>query len=208
MSQVRTPERRRTAVADRRPQLILVSGAPASGKSTLAGQLAADLGLPMLAKDLIKEALFDALGTPDLEGSRHLSVASYKVLYAVLDRLIDGGAGVVVDCNFHRGHSEGQLRPLIGKSTAVLLHCRTSYLEMTRRYERRVVLRERHPGHHDATFSQGLLATFESGEYDPLDLDLPTMIVDTTEGYSPDLDAIRAFVDAATWSATAPRSIG
>ena len=191
----------------RRPRLILVSGAPASGKSTLASQLATDLALPLLAKDLIKEALFDALGTPDRDGSRELSVASVKVLYAILDRLIDGGAGVVVDCNFHRGYAEEQLRPLIAKSKAVLLHCRTSYLELTRRYERRVVLRERHPGHHDSTFRHGLLAAFESGEYDSLDLDIPTMVVDTTDGYSPRLDAIKAFVNSATWAATPPGSI-
>jgi predicted kinase len=36
--------------------LVLVAGWPGSGKSTLAAALAAELGLPLLAKDEIKEA--------------------------------------------------------------------------------------------------------------------------------------------------------
>jgi predicted kinase len=42
---------------------VLVAGWPGSGKSTLAAALAPELGLPLLAKDEIKEALMDALGT-------------------------------------------------------------------------------------------------------------------------------------------------
>ena len=41
--------------------LVLVTGPPASGKTTLARPLAAALGRPLIGKDLINEALFDAL---------------------------------------------------------------------------------------------------------------------------------------------------
>ena len=40
---------------------MLVAGWPGSGKSTLAAALAAELGLPLLAKDDIKEALMQGL---------------------------------------------------------------------------------------------------------------------------------------------------
>jgi predicted ATPase len=43
--------------------LVLVTGPPGSGKTTLAVPLARRLELPLIAKDTIKEALFDALGT-------------------------------------------------------------------------------------------------------------------------------------------------
>jgi len=41
---------------------VLVAGWPGSGKSTLAAALAAEMRLPLLAKDEIKEALMDGLG--------------------------------------------------------------------------------------------------------------------------------------------------
>ena len=48
--------------------VTLVNGIPGSGKSTLATRLAAELGIPILRKDAIKEAFADALA-----GANHLS---------------------------------------------------------------------------------------------------------------------------------------
>ncbi len=42
---------------------VLVSGIPGSGKSTLAARLAAELGMPLLRKDAVKEAVADGLPT-------------------------------------------------------------------------------------------------------------------------------------------------
>lgn len=54
------------------PLFVVVSGPPASGKSTLAPVLARDLGLPLVAKDTIKDALMSELAVPDVEVSRQL----------------------------------------------------------------------------------------------------------------------------------------
>ena len=43
-----------------RPLLVLVSGSPGSGKTTLARRLAGDLAMPLVGKDTIKEALGNA----------------------------------------------------------------------------------------------------------------------------------------------------
>jgi predicted kinase len=53
------------ALHDRRTltvTLIVVSGAPGTGKSTIAAALGASLRFPVLSLDPIKEALADALG--------------------------------------------------------------------------------------------------------------------------------------------------
>jgi dephospho-CoA kinase len=46
-------------------QVVVVSGAPGAGKSTLAVPLARALGFPLVSKDVIKESLFDSLGQVD-----------------------------------------------------------------------------------------------------------------------------------------------
>ncbi|MFD6136100.1 AAA family ATPase [Isoptericola sp. NPDC060257] len=56
-------------------QVVLVNGLPGSGKTALAGPLAARLGAPWLSKDAVKEALADAVGP----GARSLAVASSVV---------------------------------------------------------------------------------------------------------------------------------
>jgi predicted kinase len=62
---------------------VVVSGPPASGKSTLAPALATALDLPLLAKDVVKDALADVLGAPDVARSRELGRAAVHVLLAV-----------------------------------------------------------------------------------------------------------------------------
>ncbi len=44
------------------PPQIIVCGPPASGKTLLAEQLSLTLSLPVISKDLIKDALMDHLG--------------------------------------------------------------------------------------------------------------------------------------------------
>ena len=77
---------------------VLVGGWPASGKTTLARGLAAELATSYLSKDEVKEALMDALGTPaTVEESRRLGVAA---VHAVL-RIARGCRGAVIDSTWY-----------------------------------------------------------------------------------------------------------
>lgn len=180
-----------------RPPLVIVGGAPASGKTTLARRLAGALSLPLLTKDDIKEALFDALGPADMEQSRRLGRASYSVLYVVAARLLESGAGALLESNFERDGSEAHLRPLASAANAALIQCRTTNVEIVRRYAERDAGGERHPGHMGAAVIPRLLANLDAGLYEGLDLDIPTLIVDTTRGYTPEFAAIVDFLRAA-----------
>src|SRR5438270_2801998 len=68
----------------KRPRLVIVSGSSASGKSSIARELAAELELAYLALDDVKEGLFDSLGVPKDEAeSERLDIA----VYLLIDRL-------------------------------------------------------------------------------------------------------------------------
>lgn len=76
------------------PIFLLVGGWPASGKSTLSAELAQRLVLPLLSKDEVKEALMDAVGTPQtVDESRRLGMAA---VHAVL-RIAQNCPGAVID---------------------------------------------------------------------------------------------------------------
>ena len=63
------------------PTLVVVSGAPGTGKTNLGRRLAGDLGVPYLGKDVLKESLSDTLGVKDRDRSRKLGIASIILLY-------------------------------------------------------------------------------------------------------------------------------
>src|SRR5580698_10062465 len=83
-----------------RRRVVLVSGVPGTGKSTVAGPLAAELGFGLLGKDRIKEVLGDALapgpGPVAVETSRRLGAAAMELLWALAADL----PAVVLDANF------------------------------------------------------------------------------------------------------------
>jgi predicted kinase len=85
------------------PLLIVVTGPPAAGKTTIARELAARLQLPLIAKDTIKEALFDGLGTGDLAWSQRLGDATYRAMLAVIQDSVAAGASLVLEGNLVRG---------------------------------------------------------------------------------------------------------
>ena len=120
---------------------VLVAGWPASGKSTLARTLAAELGLPRLAKDEIKEALMDGLGYPaTVAQSRRLGRAAT----AVMLRVAQGCPGAVLDSTWFE-YADPLVRQLPGRCAEVIC---TVPVELARaRYQARAG--QRHAGHLD-----------------------------------------------------------
>lgn len=105
---------------------VVVSGPPASGKSSLAPLIAAELGLPLLAKDVIKDALMSELPVPDLEASRRLGRAAVAVLLAAA---VDMPRGAVLESVFHRSAAAGGLAALPGRVVEVFCRCPRAVLE-------------------------------------------------------------------------------
>lgn len=90
---------------------VIVSGPPATGKSTLAPVLAAELHLPLIDKDTIKDALMAVLPVPDVDASRQIDRAAVRAMSAVAEQ---SRPGAVIESNFYRTAARSDLRALPG----------------------------------------------------------------------------------------------
>lgn len=173
-----------------RPPLIIVNGPPASGKSTLGKEIAAELGIPLLSKDAIKEEMYDSLGKIERKISRRLGETSMRLMYTVARKILDAGLGVVIEANFYHGISEKDLSKLIAVSDAVMVHCTAPEEILKQRYIDRAQSGERHPVHDDAHRADELGKDLDHGIYDPLNLGIPLIRVDSSDGFDPSVAEI------------------
>lgn len=167
---------------------VVVSGPPASGKSTLAPALAAELGLPLLAKDTIKHVLMDRIWVPDLQTSRRLGGAAIAVLLTVARDC----PAAVLESVWHRSRAAADL---VGLGAPVVeVFCRVPEAVAAARHGARAGTRG--PGHFDHLRRPDELWNDEVAQ--PVADGWPLIEVDTTAPVDvPALvAAIRAALDA------------
>jgi predicted kinase len=166
-----------------RPLLLVVTGLPCTGKTTLGKYLASQLKLPYIHKDGIKETLFDSLGWEDRTWSRKLGAATYDLLYYVVETLMSADVSLVVESNFQPEVAGPKLGGLIEKYKyyCVQVLCKAEGSILAERFRERAESGERHPGHVDATTYDEMEPQLRLGRIEPLQLAGPLLEIDTSD---------------------------
>lgn len=77
----------------KKPQLIVMSGLPGSGKSTIAEKIAGQLMIPLFSVDPIESAIIKS----GIEKSFETGLAAYLVAEALADEQLQLGNSVIID---------------------------------------------------------------------------------------------------------------
>ncbi|MFB7518100.1 AAA family ATPase [Streptomyces sp. NPDC056144] len=180
----------------RRPTLAVVSGPPATGKSTLARMLAQELGCPAVLRDEIKQGMvMNQTGHGDAGGFDALNGPAMEAFFATLAVLIRSGTSVIAEAAFQDRLWRPGLEPLADVADLRVVRCTAPAPTLARRVAERARLDRHRAAHGD----HALLADMEAGVYDPgrfvpISLTAPVLLVDTSDGYAPGIEEIGRFL--------------
>ena len=133
-------------------RIVMVSGPPGAGKTTLARPLARALGFALLSKDDIKEPLFDALGGTrgDIEASQRIGAASWEILWALAPHC----PRLVLEANFHCDSAYERERIAALGGRLIEVYCRCPPGEVVRRFAERATRPKHHAAHYAGAISE------------------------------------------------------
>jgi predicted kinase len=186
-----------------RPDVLVVTGPPASGKSTLGLRLARDIGLPYLSKDLFKESLFDTLGWQDRAWSQRLGLASTRLLFRAAAALLEAGQSVALESNFYPRWDTPEFQALGHRYGCqfIQLVCSADPATLAARFEHRARSGERHPGHRDHLHLEEWRTRLDGERWEAMALGGHVVAVDTSRPDSFDYAVLLARVAALLTSA-------
>ena len=81
-------------------KIIIIQGHLASGKSTFARHLSAEINVPYLIKDTFKSAICASVQFDNREESSRFSAVTFNAMTYVTERIIETGGPLIIEGNF------------------------------------------------------------------------------------------------------------
>jgi len=179
---------------DKKPKLIIVSGRPGSGKTTLSKKLGLLLKLPVLCRDEFKEGYVNTFevkhGSLPENANKLVSDAFFQTLKLLLSKKIS----VIAEAAFQH-KVWATLIEKVGDSCDVsIIVCDVGDIMAAKRHLQRGLKdprREYFHGDARVTHYKKTGEFLKPAEYVPPTFSYPTIVVSTKKGYAPSLNTIK-----------------
>ncbi|MFC4912488.1 AAA family ATPase [Actinomadura gamaensis] len=166
--------------------LVVVSGPAGSGKTTLAHELARILGCPAIIRDEIKQGIVAGRADYRPEPGDAETLRALDAFFTVLRVLLQAGSMVVAEAAFQDRVWNPRLTPMREFAQVRIVRCDAPEPVRMERIAARLEADGHRRAHADHTLTVGRPFT-------PVEMDVPTLDVDTSDGYEPALGEIVSF---------------
>lgn len=126
-------------------KLIILTGAPASGKSSIAEAVGAKLGIDVISKDGYKIELFEKYGFTNHAEKKKLSIEGEKIMYGTIKDYVNKNIDLIVDNNFKHFNT---VREILNQADVDVelkcVYCIANYDVLAKRYNERISSGNRH----------------------------------------------------------------
>jgi|ERR1051326_1781983 predicted kinase len=177
-----------------KPKLVIVTGRPGSGKTTLAKELGKLLYLPVVSRDEIKEGYVNTFNVRHDELPENTNKIASEVFFRNVELLLTNNVSVIAEAAFQHKVWEPEITKFEKYSGVVLIVCEVDpQVAANRHLERGMNDPNRgffHGDHRVAHFKEtGVVLA--PAVYEPPKLEVCTIKVSTLNGYDPGLEEIR-----------------
>lgn len=177
------------------PTLVVVSGPPGSGKTTLAHKIAHAVRCPAICRDEIKEGMAHAApGFAPAPGDE-LTMRTLPVFFGVLELLLRAGVTTVAEAAFQDRVWRPRLDPLRDVAQLRVVHCTVDAEVAFSRIMRRGAQDPPRHAHPDPGPGDAAEYLRRHRAFERVSVDAPWIEVDTTDGYQPGLGQIATFIN-------------
>nr|BFE68388.1 hypothetical protein GCM10020092_016890 [Actinoplanes digitatis] len=183
-------------MVSRKPILVVVSGPPGAGKTTLAHRLARKIGCPAICRDEIKEGMVHATGDFVAAPGDQLTLRTLPTFFQVLELLLNAGVTTVAEAAFQDRLWRPHLQHLGEIADIRVVHCQVTAEIARTRIQLRQGENSTRRAHADTHLSTRQTHAAEHNSFHRVQLNVPEIDVDTSDEYRPDLDEIATFVQA------------
>jgi predicted kinase len=177
-----------------RPFVVLVSGAPGSGKTSLGWELSRALHVPFLSRDDIKTGLHVTHYSDNPAETLRFSIRAFETFFGTAQSLLDAGVSMVIEAAFHAGVSEPSIAELASHADIAHIALTTDPATALHRYLGRALAGLRHPAHDDIRYADEMASGRKDVGVYQLDIPYPTLLVNGADGWNPPLTEMAEFV--------------
>jgi len=183
-------------MSEKLPALVVVTGRPGSGKTSLAHELARTIHCPLISRDEMKEGFVNTIGEVGSPGHDEIARHIYNTFFDAIELLLSRRITIVAEAAFQHKRWAPKLELLQQIARLRMIVCQVDpELARRRHVERGLADANRERFHGDPAVQaarEGVVLPIEP--YDPPHIaNVPLLTVDTSNGYQPGLDAIAAF---------------